>query len=289
MMDDEGDDGADQRWLPPANNNRDRKTVNWRGNQVGEKEGIALRNLFDDLQNYFGQPQEDPKVTINIHLDRNSDDEGEIDAKADYLSVRKKGKLDFTYKISYKNRETSQKLEYMSMDICLDMTPKKKLNFGGHDMKDYCRTWAYASAPRYTIETFLRYFETGTGLNASSKGLILDENRNMVHFEAQLLTRPHPEPIFWVEDEGKEFKRVGTVHEASQDPRYQLIVRCVGIFLVTAAVARNRSGGKEEVRLSFTLVSVRTQGFVNNLAPVVYDPRHCTICNVTDDLVWWEY
>ena len=177
MMDDEGDDGADQPWLPPANNNRDRKTVNWRGNQVGEKEGIALRNLFDDLQNYFGQPQEDPKVTINIHLDRNSDDEGEIDAKADYLSVRKKGKLDFTYKISYKNRETSQKLEYMSMDICLDMTPKKKLNFGGHDMKDYCRTWAYASAPRYTIETFLRYFETGTGLNASSKGLILDENQ----------------------------------------------------------------------------------------------------------------
>ena len=37
-------------WVPP------RKTVDWRGNRVTEKEGMALKHLFDDLQNYFGQP-----------------------------------------------------------------------------------------------------------------------------------------------------------------------------------------------------------------------------------------
>ena len=49
-------------WVPP------RKTIDWRGNQVTEKEGIALKYLFDDLQNYFGQPHGEPNVIFNIKI-----------------------------------------------------------------------------------------------------------------------------------------------------------------------------------------------------------------------------
>ena len=291
------DECADAQWLPPATNNCNRKTVNWRGNQVFEKEGIALKNLFDDLLNYFGQPVEDPTVTFIIDSLNQSYCDDETGASKTTLLTIWKGSLKFMYKVNYKNRVTSQKLDYMSMDVCIDLTPKKKLNFGGHDMKDYCRTWVYAHAPKYTIETVIRYFEDGTGFKASSKGLILDENRNIVHFEAKLLADPQTEPSFWVtkDDDNKEFACVGTVREASQDPLYQIIVRGIGIFTVTAEVARNSNDGsrpiacgEDEACLSFSLVSLRTTGFVNNLAPVVYDPRHCTECIINDDLIWWE-
>ena len=319
--------GIDSPWLPPANDNRNRRKtdVNWEGKRVTEKEGIALNNLFNHLFNYFGQPDGEPKVTFNIDsLDRSrgkDDDDDEADdsdkSKSTSLSIWK-GELKFIYKMQYKNRETSQKLNYVSMDLCVDLTPKEELKFGEHDMKGYGITWVYAYVPKYTMETVIKYFEDGTGFKASKRGLILDENRNMVTFEAKLLFADDAteSSSFWIpneenqhdnyddDDDGKQFSRVGTVQETFKNPVYQLIIRCIGIFTVTAEVYRSSSregsgggggprsasgrGQEEEARLSFTLVSVRMQGIVNNLAPVVYDPRHCTQCNIDDNLVCWD-
>ncbi|KAK1742932.1 hypothetical protein QTG54_006529 [Skeletonema marinoi] len=302
-MDMDSIDASAWAWVPP------RKTVDWRGNRVTEKEGIALKHLFDDMQNYFGQPDGEPNVTLTIsRLHQEDDDETYGDRitnnnnNANAASTMWRGNLDFTYMMNHRKRNTSQKLHYMAMDVCLDLNPKKELNFGGHDMSDYCRTWMYAYAPRYTVETFLRYFEAGTGLKASSNGLILDEERKIVHFEPKLLTEAQSEPGFWIadEDDDDQFTRIGTIHEASQDPSNQFLFRCIGIFAVTAEVVSipsrthgdnanaNANNAEEEARLTFTLVNVRTLGIVNNIAPVVYNPRHCTICNVSTNPEWWE-
>jgi len=281
-------------WVPP------RKTIDWRGNQVTEKEGIALKYLFDDLQNYFGQPHGEPNVIFNIKINSPDGGGGSRHSSADKAVWRRS--LEFNYKMNYKNRVTSQMLDYMSMDLCIDLKPKKHLNFGGHDMSEYCRTWVYAYAPRYTIETVLRYFEAGTGIKASSKGLILDEEQNIVHFEAKLLVESKPEHGFWIpneEDASKQCTRLGTVHDASQDPAYHYLFRCIGIFGVAVEIAGSGSSSskpsasasvesdKEAARLIFTLVSVRTEGIVNNIAPVVYNPRRCTKCNINDNPEWW--
>ena len=294
-------DEGEGAWLPP------RKTIDWRGDQVTEKEGIALKHLFDNAQNYFGQPDVKPNVTFNLNslnedsadeTDRCSNSNKDIIAAASSPTWR--GNLQFNYKMnSSKNRDTYQKLDHMSIDVCLDLSPKKDLNFGGHDLSEYCKTWVYVCAPRYTIETILRYFEAGTGFKASSKGLVLDEEQNIVHFEAKLLVAPQSEPGFWIanEDDGEELTRVGTIREASQDPANQLLFRCFGLFTVTAEVVRTSSSNptagvvgseKEEARLTFTLINVRAEGTVNNTAPVVYDPRRCTKCNISDNPEWWD-
>lgn len=76
---------------------------------------------------------------------------------------------------------------------------------------------------------------------ASSNGLVLDEEQKIVHFEPKLLTDEQSEPGFWIadEDDNKQFHRVGSVHEASKDPSNHFLFRCVGIFAVTAEVARD--------------------------------------------------
>lgn len=113
-----------------------------------------------------------------------------------------------------------------------------------------------------------------------------------------MLTDEQSEPGFWIadEDDNKQFHRVGSVHEASKDPSNHFLFRCVGIFAVTAEVARDSSGThdasaseeKEEARLTFTLINVRTEGIVNSIAPVVYNPRHCTKFNSSKDPEWWR-
>ena len=281
-------------WIPPRN------TVDWRGSRVTEKEGMALKHLFDDMQDYFGQHDGQPKVSLSVgRLHQEADGEADDSMKKDDWAMAGStiwmGSLEFTYKMNHRNRDTSQKLHYMAMDVCLDLKPKKELNFGGHDMGEYCRTWVYAYAPKYTVETFLRYFEEGTGLKASSNGLVLDEEQNMVFFEPKLLTDPQSEPGFWIADEhdSEQFQRLGSVYEASKDPLNQYLFRCIGIFAVTAEVARSSSGKpcasneKEEARLTFTLINVRIEGVVNNIAPVVYSPRRCTKFNSSNNPEWW--
>mmetsp|Transcript_21828 Transcript_21828/g.35978 ORF Transcript_21828/g.35978 Transcript_21828/m.35978 type:complete len:395 (+) Transcript_21828:96-1280(+) len=293
-------------WIPPRN------SVDWRGNRVTEKEGMALKHLFDDRQDYFGQHDGQPKVSLNVgRLRQEADGEADDSVTGNGSPLKDngamtmtgstiwRGNLEFTYKMNYRNRDTSQKLHYMAMDVCLDLMPKKELKLGGHDMSEYCRTWMYAYAPRYTVETFLRYFEEGTGLKASTNGLVLDEEQKIVHFEPKLLTDPQSEPGFWIadEDDSEQFKRLGSVHEASKDPSNQFLFRCIGIFAVTAEVARSsrRTHGasaineKEEARLKFTLINVRTEGIVNNIAPVIYNPRHCTKITSSNDPEWWGY
>jgi len=280
-------EAEDSLW---QDDHRRRKTVTWEGRQFTEKEGILLKRLFNGLQDYFGQPTCEQKVTCKVQY---------FFQPLPLLSKsggKWNGELKFVYKMEHNNRETSQQLDYISIDVCIDLTPKKELRFSGHDMEGYCKTWIYASAPRYTIETVLQSFEDGTGLEASKSGFVLDENRNMVTFEARLLAGEDSETTFTIpneEDEhynhdedgngDREFTRVGSVQEASQDPLYQRFIRCIGIFTMTAEVSGNSA------RLSLTLISVRAQGVANNLAPIVYDPRHCTECIVDDNLVSWDY
>ncbi len=286
-----------KRWVPP----RPRITVEWRGNRVTKKEGIALKHLFDDLQDYFGQPNGEPNVSSSIgRFQPGQEDDGETDSRrkedcsiAESSTMSWKGNIEFTYKMNYRNRDTSLKLHYMAMDICLDLKPKKDLNFGGHDMSACCRTWIYAYAPMYTVETFLRYFEDGTGFKASSNGLLLDEEQKIVTLNLLI------EPGFWIadEDDNNQLKRVGTVHDAYQDPSNQFLFRCIGIFAVTAEVARSSSrthheasasNEKEKAQLTFTLMNVRTEGIVNNIAPIVYDPTRCTQLNINNNVEWWR-
>lgn len=289
-------------WVPPRPGN----TVEWRGNRVTRKEGIALKHLFDNMQDYFGQPNGEPNVSLSIgrfhpgqEVDGETDSRRKDNSAVASSTMSWKGNLEFMYKVNHRDRDTSLKLQYMAMDICLDLEPKKHLNFGGHDMSEYCRTWMYAYAPRYTVETFLKYFEDGTGFKASGNGLLLDEEQNIVTLD--LLIEPQSEPGFWIadEDDNKQLKRVGTVHDAYQHPSNQFLFRCIGIFAVTAEVTRSSSrthdddasaiNEKEDAQLTFTLMNVRTEGIVNNIAPIVYNPRRCTKFNIDNNYSeWWR-
>ncbi|KAL7457816.1 hypothetical protein ACHAWC_009349 [Mediolabrus comicus] len=236
--------------------------VNWRGNWVPEREGIALKHVFDEMKDYFGQPENDPKVNFKINnLHQTADDPNMW-----------RGEVEFTYQIE-RNPFT---LDYMSIDVCIDLTPKTR----SANMEGYCTTWLYAYLPSYTMEKIEEYFEVGTGWKPSRRGSCLDENRNIVHFESQLNVHPQPEPSFWVanDEEKKKFTRIGTIREAAKDPANHFIFRCIGIFMVTAEVqghsgVQPRPGFGNESSLTFTLVSARTLGVVDSVAPIVYRPR----------------
>ena len=58
-------------WLPPQ------KTIDWRRQPSDRKRRKALKHLFDKVvQDYFGQPDGEPNVTINMRnlVDEESDD-----------------------------------------------------------------------------------------------------------------------------------------------------------------------------------------------------------------------
>ena len=277
-------DSEDSLWQD--DNRSRRKTVTWEGRQFTEKEGILLKRLFNGLQDYFGQPTCEPKVTCNVQY---------FFQTVPLLSKsggKWNGELKFMYKMEHNDREVSQQLDYIGIDVCIDLTPKKELMFGGHEMEGYGNTWVYVYAPIDTIEAVISKFEKGTGFKASKSWLVEDENSNMVTFEAKLLTDPHPECSFWIpkekdenydcdnQDSGREVTRVGSIQEACQDPLHQVIVKCTGVFTVRAEFLED-----EDARLTFTLVSTRSQGVVNNLAPVVYDPRRCTSYSENGNLV----
>lgn len=256
-------DANEDRRAPPAGENEgEEPMVNWRGNWVPEREGIALKHVFDEMKDYFGQPETDPKVNFKIPNLRQVNGDPNL----------WRGEVEFTYQIE-RNPFT---LDYMSIDVCIDLTPKARVS----NMENYCSTWLYAYLPCYTVEKIEEYFEVGTGWRPSGKGTVKDENRDIVHFEAQLNVRPQPEPSFWVanDEEKKKFTRIGTIREAADDPANHFIFRCIGIFMVSAEVRGHsgvepRPGFGNEASLTFTLVSARTLGVVDSVAPIVYRPR----------------
>jgi len=242
--------------------------VLWRGNLVAEKEAMALRHVFDDMQDHFGHQRADPRVRFNANLVRPSRDGMWF------------GDLDFTYNI---NGEQCN-LGYIGMDVCVDLCPKLVHKHGQLRLKNYGKSWVYVYLPQLTLDKFKSYVKTGTGWDVSNEGTVYDPNRNLVAIEAQLHHQTgQPKPSFWaVKDKDApgdmSFSRIGTVQEVNEHPHQQRVHRGVGIFSVSMEVEGSpnfkptpRAGDK--ANLCFTLVSVRTWGVTDCVAPIVHAPN----------------
>jgi len=245
----------------------------WRGNLVPEKEAKALRHVFDNLQDHFGHQRPDPRVRFNY----------ESLAHPGH-GQKWYGDMDFTYDI---NRDHCS-LKYIGMDVCVDLAPKLVHKHGQPMLKDYGRAWLYVYLPQLTIDKVNSYVKAGTGWDVSDEGCIEDPNRNLVAIEANLNNQSgQPEPSFWViKDQDASggrgsisFSRIGSVQEVAAQPHQQRIHRGVGIFSVSMEVEGTPNpnfeptpGVGNEAKLSFTLVSVRTWGITDCVAPIVYAP-----------------
>jgi hypothetical protein len=246
------------------------KMVQWRGNLVPEKEAKALRHVFDELQDHFGHQRADPHVKFNVaslaHPGR-----GQM----------WKGDMDFTYNINgdYCN------LAYIGMDVCIDLSPKLVHKYGRPMLKDYGETWVYAYLPQLTMDKIKSFVKTGTGWDVSDEGTVYDPNRNMVAIEARMHHQSgKPKPSFWVVKDkdayggDMSFSRIGSVQEVNRDVSQKRIHRGVCIFSVSMEVFgtpnfKPTPGMGEEATLVFTLISVRTWGVTDCIAPIVHAQR----------------
>ena len=248
-----------------------KKMVQWRGNLVPEKEAKGLRHVFDDLQDHFGHQRPDPRVRFHSSL--------AYPGKGQSWH----GDVDFTYDINGDHCT----LAYIGMDVCIDLAPKLVHKYGQPILKDYGKSWLYVYLPQLTMDKVKSYVKTGTGWDVSDEGTVEDPNRNLVAIEAKLIHHSEqPKPSFWaVKDNdasasgrGTSFSRIGSVQEVSAQSYYQRIHRGVGIFSVSMEVEGTPNfepapGAGDEANLCFTLVSVRTWGITDCVAPIVHAPR----------------
>ena len=242
--------------------------VHWRGNLVAEKEAKALRHVFDDLQDHFGHQRPDPRITFNTSLAHPG--QGQI----------WNGELDFTYDINGDHCN----IAYVSMDVCVDLTAKLVHKHGQPMLKEYGNSWVYVYLPGLTLDKFKSYLKTGTGWDVSDEGTVYDPNRNLVAIEAKMHHESgQPKPSFWVvkdkDASGRDisFSRIGSVQEVNAQPHQQCIHRGIGIFSVSMEVEgtpnfKPTPGAGDEAKLTFTLVSVRTWGITDCVAPIVHAP-----------------
>eukprot|EP00984_Skeletonema_dohrnii_P002034 scaffold682_cov105-Skeletonema_dohrnii-CCMP3373.AAC.4 len=247
----------------------DPNMVQWRGNLVSEKEAKALRHVYDNLQDHFGHQRPDPRVRFN-HESLAHPGHGQ----------KWHGDVDFTYDIDGDHCN----LNYIGMDVCVDLAPKLVHKHGQPMLKDHGRAWLYVYLPQLTIDKVKSYVKAGTGWDVSDEGFFEDPNRNLVAIEANLNHQSgQPEPSFWVIKDkdasggGISFSRIGSVQEVAAQSHQQRIHRGVGIFTVSMEVEGTPNfeptpGGGDEAKLSFTLVSVRTWGITDCVAPIVYAP-----------------
>jgi hypothetical protein len=254
------------------NSNGSIKMVQWRGHLVTEKEAKALSHVFDDLQDHFGHQRPDPNLRFNADLTY----PGHGDTwHAD---------IDFTYDINGDHCS----LGYMGIDVCIDLAPKLVVKHGRPMLKDYGNSWVYVYLPELTMDKIKSYVKAGTGWDVSSAGTVYDPNRNVVAIEAKLHhLADKPNPSFWVateyESEGGEgggvsFSRIGSVQEVNSDVSQKTIHRGVGIFSVSIEVEGTPNFKPtpclgDEATLVFTLISVRTWGVTDCIAPIVHAPR----------------
>jgi hypothetical protein len=255
------------------------KIVRWRGNLVPVKQAKALRHVFDNMQDHFGFHRADPNVAFNLSLRRNNNTWN--------------GDLSFVYTIDGEACD----LAYIGIDICIDLAPKLLHKFGQQIFKDYGKSWVYAYMPDSIWEKIKEYVKAGTGWDVSDEGIIEDPNRNFVAIKANMHHQSEPKPSFWVasddtdkdamdasstgENDAAAFSRIGSVQEVyHEQPSQQKIHRCVGIFAVSAEVAGSSNtiqptpGMGGEARLSFTLVSIRSWGVTDCVAPIVFSKRN---------------
>ena len=249
--------------------------LKWRGNWVSEEEAKALRHVFDHLQDHFGHQRPDPMVRFNLssrilHPRNGNAHDGDLD-------------LNFTYDIDGQ----ACNLAYIGIDVCIDLTPKLLHKYGQPMMKGYGKTWVYAYMPEPTWDKIKSYVKVGTGWNVSDEGtgIVHDPNRNLVAIEAKMHHQSEqPKPSFWaISDKvasGSDvsFSRIGSVQEVyeadEQQPSQQHMHRCVGMFAVSldpSIKSTPATGG--EASFSFTLVSIRTWGTTDHVAPIVHSPR----------------
>jgi hypothetical protein len=247
--------------------------VEWRGNLVGEKEAKALRHVFDNLQDHFGHQRPDPRVRFSVSL---APGQGQIWY----------GDMNFTYNINGDHCD----LDYIAMDVCVDLTPKVVHKHGQPMLKEYGNTWVYVYLPGLTLDNVKSYVKTGTGWDVSTEGIVYDPNRNLVAIEAKMSNQTgQPKPSFWVAKDkdtsasrsrgDMSFSRIGSVQEVNAKPQHQFVHRGVGIFSVSMEVEGTPSfkptpgaGDEANAKLSFTLVSVRTWGITDCVAPIVHTP-----------------
>ena len=246
------------------------KMVMWRGNMVAEKDAKALIHVFDDMQDHFGHQRADPRVRFNAILTTPSRD-GQMWF----------GDLDFTYDI----RGDHCNLNYIGMDVCVDLCPKLVCKHGQLRLKNYGKTWVYVYLPQMTLDKFKSYVKTGTGWDVSEENTVYDPNRNLVAIEARMRNEEgQPKPSFWAVKDNEtqrgemSFSRLGSVQEVNSHSHQQRIHRGVGIFSVSMEVEGTpnfkptpRAG--DEANLVFTLVSVRTWGVTDCVAPIVHAPN----------------
>ncbi len=243
--------------------------ADWRGNTVPEKEAKALRHVFDDLQDHFGYQRVDPRVRFN------SSNLARLGNSGTWF-----GDLDFTYDI----KGDHCNLAYIGMDVCVDLTPKLVHKHGQPMLKGYGESWVYVYLRQLTLDKVKSYVKTGTGWDVSDEGTVFDPNRNLVAIEAKMHDKGgQPKPSVWVANDKNasaqdmSFSRIGTVQDVSTHPSQQRIHRGVGIFAVSMEVEGNHSvmptpGRGYEANLSFTLVSLRTWGITDCVAPIVHAP-----------------
>jgi hypothetical protein len=257
---------SDDEESADSSTNPKTKLVNWRGNLVPEKVAKGLCHVFDDLQDHFGLQKPDPRVRFHASL-----------ANPGHGQTWK-GDLDFTYDINGDHCT----LAYIGMDVCVDLTPKLVHKYSKPILKDYGNSWLYVYLPQVTMDKFKSYVKTGTGWGVSDEGTIEDPNRDLVAIEAKLHHQSgESRPSFWVVKDkdthggGISFSRIGSIQEVSAQSYHQRMHRGVGIFSVSMEVEgtpnfKPTPFAGDEANLCFTLVSVRTWGITDCVAPIVH-------------------
>ena len=274
MADEAEDNAVPKDDEESAASNADNNMVRWRGNLVPKEEAKALRHVFDELKDHFGHNMPDPKMRVNV-----------VSLAHPGNGPVWRGDLDFTYEIE---EDEHCNLAFVSMDVCVDLIPKRIQKEGELMLKDYGKTWVYTYLQQETYDKFKQYVKIGTGWNVSPEGTVEDLNRSLVAVEARLHHQDgQPPPSFWVL-KNKEaasiadmsFSRIGSIQEVNDTSGQQRVHRGIGIFSVSMEVEGTPNfqptpGVREEANLCFTLVSVRSWGITDCVAPIVYSPSKC--------------
>lgn len=247
----------------------------WRGELVPEKTALALRHVFDDLKDHFGEGRSYPNVSCSIkglgfqpHLHQ--------------AGGKWAGDVNFTYNI----KGEKHTLDYVGIDVCIDLTPKQVEGQKGGPMDDYGKTWVYGYVPESTMDKVRQYVTVGTGWDIEDEGTVFGHHRDVVAFEAKM--QETPEPSFWgaVNDvwtstAEKKSSRLGSIQEVFRSSKQSKIHRGVGIFAVSVEVDGDSdvlpTPDQKYASISFTLVSICSWGVAEKAAPIVYDPRKMKI------------
>lgn len=244
----------------------------WRGELVPEKTAQALRHVFDDLKDHFGQGRSYPNVSCSIRG---------LDFQPHQTGGKWAGDIKFTYNI----KGEKHTLDYVGMDVCIDLSPKRVEGYQKGSMDGYGKTWVYGYVPESTMDRVRQYVTVGTGWDIEDDGTVFGHHRDVVAFEAKM--QETPEPSFWgVSDvwtstAEKKNSCLGSIQEVFRSSKHNKIHRGVGIFAVSVEVDGDSdvvpTPDQKYASISFTLISISSWSVAEKAAPIVYDPRKMKI------------